>query len=69
MDGTQLAAIARTKGDFNAHSPHIEYAIIVWNYPSGEILFQINLTVWIYRIEWNPFRPNVFAAFCHGAVS
>jgi hypothetical protein len=50
VDGTQLAAI------FNEN-------VIVWSYPSGGILFQKKLDVLVNRIEWNPFRPNVFAAY------
>jgi hypothetical protein len=38
-----------------------ERDIIVWNYPSGEILFQKKLDERLNQIEWNPFRPNVFA--------
>jgi hypothetical protein len=43
--------------------------VIVWSYPSGEILFQKkNYNDGVVhgrmdQIEWNPFRPNVFAAF------
>jgi hypothetical protein len=50
VDGTQLAAIF-DKCD-----------VIVWNYPSGKILFK-ELDEPMDRIEWNPFRPNVFALF------
>ncbi|XP_046460725.1 uncharacterized protein LOC124207369 isoform X2 [Daphnia pulex] len=52
IDGTQLAAIASNERD-----------IIVWSYPSGEILFQKNLPEQIQQIVWNPFRPNLFATF------
>ncbi|XP_046633450.1 calcium/calmodulin-dependent protein kinase type II delta chain-like [Daphnia pulicaria] len=49
VDGTQLAAASHT-------------VIVCWSYPSGEILFQQTiLNELITRIEWNPFRPNVFA--------
>jgi len=41
--------------------------IVCWSYPSGEIFFQKKLDKWMYEIEWNPFRPNVFATF--GRVS
>ncbi len=41
----------------------------MWSYPSGEILFQKNLNEWVNRIEWNPFMPNVFAAFLNSNVS
>jgi hypothetical protein len=34
--------------------------VIVWGYPSCEILFQKKLNESITGIEWNPFRPNVF---------
>jgi hypothetical protein len=56
VDGTQLAAIASNERD-----------VIVWNYPNGEILFQKKLDKWMHGIEWNPFKPNVFATF--GRVS
>jgi hypothetical protein len=52
IDGTQLAAIASNERD-----------IIVWSYPSGEILFQKHLPEQIQQIVWNPFRPNLFATF------
>ncbi len=54
MDGTQLAAI------FD------KTVIVCWSYPSGEILLQKKLDEDMNRIEWNPFRPNVFAAFAYG---
>jgi hypothetical protein len=57
VDGTQLAAVSN--GD----------KVIVWGYPSGEILFQKKLDKNMDRIEWNPFRPNVFAALHTGTVS
>ncbi|XP_046638658.1 mitogen-activated protein kinase HOG1-like [Daphnia pulicaria] len=57
MDGTQLAAICNSD----------ECDVIVWSYPFiGEILFQMNLPKWMDTIEWNPFRPNVFAIFNRG---
>lgn len=60
MDGTQLAAICNSD----------ECDVIVWSYPFiGEILFQMNLPKWMDTIEWNPFRPNVFAIFNRGLVS
>ena len=40
-----------------------EEVIVCWNYPSGEILFQKKLDEPMHRIQWNPFRPNVFATF------
>jgi hypothetical protein len=55
VDGTQLAAIASNERD-----------VIVWNYPSGEILFQKKLDKRMHGIEWNPFRPNLFAALGMG---
>jgi hypothetical protein len=54
VDGTQLATFSR------------ESDVIVWGYPIGEILFQKKFNEEIDRIEWNPFRPNVFAAFYYG---
>ncbi len=45
-----------------------ERDIIVWSYPSGEILFQTKLDEPMHRIEWNPLRPNVFAV-CYTSVS
>jgi hypothetical protein len=51
VDGTQLAAISEN-GD-----------VIAWNYQSGNILFQQNLSERVARIEWNPFNPNLFATF------
>jgi hypothetical protein len=57
-DGTQLAAVSHEPG------------IIVWNYPSGAILFQKKMfNEPMNQIEWNPFRPNVFAAFINLNVS
>ncbi|XP_046634536.1 uncharacterized protein LOC124313770 [Daphnia pulicaria] len=52
LEGTQLATI-------------FHYDVIVcWSYPSGEILFQKKLDdEKMTGIKWNPFRPNVFAAF------
>ncbi len=54
MDGTQLAAAFHKD------------VIVCWSYPSGKILFQKKLDEWMDQIEWNPFRPNVFAAFKYG---
>jgi hypothetical protein len=51
VDGTQLAAIFNTN------------VIVCWSYPSGKILFQKKLNERMDQIEWNPFRPNVFAAY------
>ncbi|XP_046634273.1 uncharacterized protein LOC124313399 [Daphnia pulicaria] len=51
-DGTQLAAVS------------LEGDVIVWSYPDGKILFQQKLNgAGMNRIEWNSFRPNVFATF------
>ncbi|XP_046461319.1 uncharacterized protein LOC124207753 isoform X2 [Daphnia pulex] len=51
VDGTQLAANFKQDG------------IVCWSYPSGEILFKKKLDERMDQIEWNPFRPNVFATF------
>ena len=40
--------------------------IVCWNYPSVEIFFQKKLNERVNQIEWNPFRPNVLAAFWKG---
>ncbi len=54
-----MAAVAKFDDDDD-----VEYAIVCWSYPSGEILFQkTNLDEPLNRIEWNPFRLNVFATF------
>ena len=50
VNGTQLAAGCR------------DGIVIVWSYPTGEILFQINKDHSVAKIKWNPFRENVFAS-------
>ncbi|KAI9561343.1 hypothetical protein GHT06_012299 [Daphnia sinensis] len=37
--------------------------LVVWSYPEGKILIQKKLSACITEIEWNPIRPNLFAAF------
>ncbi|KZS16091.1 Uncharacterized protein APZ42_018211 [Daphnia magna] len=49
IDGTQLAAV-------------VDYrTLVVWSYPECEILFQKRLNCG--DINWNPTRPNLFAAY------
>jgi hypothetical protein len=56
-----LAAIA------NDQREKKKTVIVCWSYPSGEILFQKKLDdEKMTGIKWNPFRPNVFAAFSYG---
>ncbi|XP_045030834.1 uncharacterized protein LOC116920420 [Daphnia magna] len=50
INGTQLAA-----GFDNL-------TVVVWSYPECEILFQNKLRYSIEEINWNPTRPNLFAA-------
>jgi hypothetical protein len=42
---------------------NINDVIVCWSYPSGEILFKKKLNERVHEIDWNPFRPNVFAAY------
>jgi hypothetical protein len=57
-----LAAIGHRDIVNDDDSVITENVIVCWSYPSGEILFQEKLNdEMMNRIEWNPFRPNVFA--------
>ena len=50
MNGTQLVA------------GYDDGTIIVWSYPSGKILFQMNEHEFpVAEIKWNPFRQDVFS--------
>ncbi|KZS06503.1 Uncharacterized protein APZ42_030023 [Daphnia magna] len=51
INGTQLTA------GFN------EGNVVVWSYPECKILFQKKLPIIIPEINWNPTRPNLFAAY------
>ncbi|KAK4004397.1 hypothetical protein OUZ56_006132 [Daphnia magna] len=51
IHGTQLAA------GFS------DDTLVVWSYPECEILFQKKLPHFIDKINWNPTRPNLFAAY------
>ncbi|XP_045030856.1 uncharacterized protein LOC116920196 isoform X2 [Daphnia magna] len=51
INGTQLAA--RFEGG----------TVVVWSYPECKILFQKKIPDLIEEINWNPTRPNLFAAY------
>ncbi|KAK4004403.1 hypothetical protein OUZ56_006137 [Daphnia magna] len=54
INGTQLAA------GFS------DRTLVVWSYPECKILFQKKLRIIITEINWNPTRPNLFAAYASG---
>ncbi|XP_046648414.1 DNA excision repair protein ckn1-like [Daphnia pulicaria] len=56
FDGSQLAAGCK------------DNTLIVWSsFPTGEILLNTNCDFkWVYRIAWNPVKPDIFATLHKG---
>lgn len=73
MDGTELAAAVADPHQLFVNDCGDESGeIIVWNYPTCDILFQQKQLKVVHEIEWNQFRQEVFATYnivgCKGKV-
>ncbi|XP_046457612.1 U5 small nuclear ribonucleoprotein 40 kDa protein-like [Daphnia pulex] len=57
FDGSQLAAGCK------------DNTVIVWSsFPTGDVLLNTNCDFkWVYRIAWNPVKPNIFATLDKGS--
>ena len=59
VNGTQLAAAGCCHDVYELSCHHA--IIIVWSYPSGQILFQKKKEHLFDTIKWNSFRQDIFA--------
>ncbi|XP_046461346.1 F-box-like/WD repeat-containing protein TBL1Y isoform X2 [Daphnia pulex] len=64
VDGTKLAAAVADPNQLFVNDCGDESGeIIVWNYPTCDILFQQKQFKVVHEIEWNQFRQEVFATY------
>jgi hypothetical protein len=64
VDGTKLAAAVADPHQLFVNDCGDESGeIIVWNYPTCDILFQQKQFKVVHEIEWNQFRQEVFATY------